>query len=81
MFQRLSVVSIYAVCCLTLLAAATPALPVKRTNPTTTVTVNPPIQTSLPASQCNTGIILCCDDVMKVGVIISAELSSYQNLS
>ena len=66
MFNRFSAVSLYFVFALALLAAATPAQPAKRWDVTTTVTVTPPAPTQTAVSQCNTGDIKCCDEVVSV---------------
>ncbi|KAJ3524591.1 hypothetical protein NM688_g8534 [Phlebia brevispora] len=60
MFARLYASFFYVLCTLSLLAVATPW----GVTPTVTVTVTAPAPTVTTVSQCNTGSISCCDQVL-----------------
>ncbi|RDB21952.1 Fruiting body protein SC3 [Hypsizygus marmoreus] len=63
MFPRLTTAFLYVFVAFTVLATASPAVQ-PRNEPTVTITVTAhPTATSIPASQCNTGGLQCCNSV------------------
>ena len=66
MFARVYATILYVFFSVSLLAVATPWGVPTTTTPTVTVTVTAPAPTVTTVSQCNTGSIQCCDQVLDV---------------